>query len=134
VRKLVAQQKPEVVRQPIKGRGMTASEFLSVALSFVIGLAVTYLLTSLLSLIRERRTCCPDWLPLLWAFYIFGYQVQYWWASFELSSAPARRDTEERRPAYKEPSDRRHRRRTLLARDGPRGRYCDQEDKSRIGS
>jgi len=64
---------------------MTAFEFLSVALSFVIGLAVTYLLTSLLSLIRERRTCRPDWLPLLWAFYVFGYQVQYWWAFFELS-------------------------------------------------
>jgi len=64
---------------------MTAFEFLSVALSFVIGLAVTYLLTSLLSLIRERRTCRPDWLPLMSAFYIFAYQVQYWWALFELA-------------------------------------------------
>jgi len=64
---------------------MTAFEFVSVALSFVIGLAVTYLLLSLLSLIQERRTCRPDWLPLTWAFYIFAYQVQYWWALFELA-------------------------------------------------
>jgi hypothetical protein len=65
---------------------VTPFEFLSVALSFVIGLGVTYLLTSLLSLIRERRTCRLDWLPLLWAFYVFGYQVQYWWALFELAA------------------------------------------------
>lgn len=65
---------------------MTPFEFLSVALSFVIGLGVTYLLTSLLSLIRERRTCRPDWLPLLWASYVFEYQVQYWWGVFELAA------------------------------------------------
>jgi len=64
---------------------VTPFEFLSVALSFVIGLGVTYLLTSLLSLVRERRICRPDWLPVLWAFYVFAYQVQYWWAVFELA-------------------------------------------------
>jgi len=65
---------------------VTPFEFLSVALSFVIGLGVTYLLTSVLSLFRERDRCSPDWLPLLWAFYIFAYQVQFWWAMFELSA------------------------------------------------
>jgi len=64
---------------------VTPFEFLSVALSFVIGLGITYLLTSVLSLVQERRNCRPDWLPLVWAFYVFAYQVQYWWAVFELS-------------------------------------------------
>ena len=65
---------------------MSTFEYLSVALSFVIGLGVTYLLTSLLSLFRERRTCRPDWLALLWAGYVFTYQVQFWWATFEASA------------------------------------------------
>ena len=82
---MVRQQKRSVLGPPTKGVGVTPFEFLSVALSFVIGLGITYLLTSLLSLIRERRRCRPDWLALLWAFYVFGYQVQYWWAVFELS-------------------------------------------------
>jgi hypothetical protein len=65
---------------------LSTFEYLSVALSFVIGLAVTYLLISLLSLFRERRTCRPDWLALLWAGYVFTYQVQFWWALFEASA------------------------------------------------
>jgi hypothetical protein len=65
---------------------LSTFEYMSVALSFVIGLGVTYLLTSLLSLFRERRTCRPDWLALLWAAYVFTYQVQFWWAAFELAA------------------------------------------------
>jgi len=65
---------------------LSTFEYLSVALSFVIGLGVTYLLSSVLSLFRARRTCRPDWLALLWAGYIFTYQVQFWWASFEAST------------------------------------------------
>jgi hypothetical protein len=64
---------------------LSTFEYLSVAFSFVIGLGVTYLLSSVLSLVRERRVCTPDWLALLWAGYIFTYQVQFWWALFELS-------------------------------------------------
>jgi hypothetical protein len=43
---------------------LSTFEYVSVAFSFVIGLSVTYLLGSLLSLFRERRICSPDWLPL----------------------------------------------------------------------
>ena len=64
---------------------MTTFEYLSVALSFVIGLGVTYLLTSFVSLYRERRKCRPDWVPILWAFYVFVFQVQYWWAIYSLA-------------------------------------------------
>ena len=67
---------------------MTAFEFLSVALSFVLGLAVTLVLTSLLAAFRARRETELDWLPFTWAAYVLVYQFQYWWAIFELSSFP----------------------------------------------
>jgi len=65
---------------------MSAFEFLSVAFSFVIGLSVTYLLSSALSLFRAREICKPDWLPLFWALYVLLAQIQFWWALYELSS------------------------------------------------
>jgi len=67
---------------------VSAFEFLSVALSFVLGLAVTLLLTSLLAAFRARRTTRMDWLPFVWAVFVLTYQFQYWWAIFELSSLP----------------------------------------------
>jgi hypothetical protein len=53
---------------------MTHFEFLSVALSFVLGLAVTVLLTSLLTAFRARRKTRMSWLPLTWAFYVLVIQ------------------------------------------------------------
>lgn len=67
---------------------MTAFEFLSVALSFVLGLSVTLLLTSLLAAFRARHETRLDWLPFVWAGYVLVYQFQYWWAVFELSVLP----------------------------------------------
>ena len=67
---------------------MTAFEFLSVALSFVLGLAVTLVLTSLLAAFRARHTTRMDWLPFVWAGFVVTYQFQYWWAIFELSALP----------------------------------------------
>ncbi len=67
---------------------MTAFEFLSVALSFVLGLAVTLVLTSLLAAFRARGESRMDWLPFVWAGYVLVYQFQYWWAIFELSALP----------------------------------------------
>ncbi len=67
---------------------MTAFEFLSVALSFVLGLAVTLVLTSLLAAFRARHESRLDWLPFVWAGYVLVYQFQYWWAIFELSVLP----------------------------------------------
>ena len=67
---------------------MSVFEFLSVALSFVLGLAVTLLLTSLLAAFRARHSTKMDWLPFVWAGYALAYQFQYWWALFELSALP----------------------------------------------
>ncbi|NIV49407.1 MAG: hypothetical protein GWN46_22710, partial [Gammaproteobacteria bacterium] len=52
---------------------MTAFEFLSVALSFVLGLAVTLLLTSLLSAFRARHKTKLDWVPFVWAGYALAF-------------------------------------------------------------
>ena len=66
---------------------MTAFEFFSVALSFVLGLGVTRLLLGGLHVFRARRRQKPHWIPLVWALSIFVYQLQYWWAVFELNEA-----------------------------------------------
>ena len=68
---------------------MTPLEFLSVALSFVLGLAVTMVITSFLCAFLERRHTKVDWLPLLWALFALAYQFDYWWESFQLLKAPS---------------------------------------------
>ncbi|MDH4126775.1 MAG: hypothetical protein OEW64_15225 [Gammaproteobacteria bacterium] len=65
---------------------MTHFEFLTVAISFVLGLAVTVLLTSLLTAFRARRTTRMHWLPLTWACYILVIQFDVWWEVYGLVS------------------------------------------------
>jgi len=65
---------------------MTHFEFLSVALSFVLGLAVTVLLTSLLTVFRARRRTRMNWQPLTWAFYLLVIQFDVWWEVYGLVS------------------------------------------------
>ena len=65
---------------------MTHFEFLSVALSFVLGLAVTVLLTSLLTAFRARRKTRMSWLPLTWAAYVLVMQFDVWWEVYGLVS------------------------------------------------
>jgi len=65
---------------------MTHFEFLTVALSFVLGLAVTVLLTSLLTAFRARRKTRISWLPVIWAAYILIIQFDVWWEVYGLVS------------------------------------------------
>jgi hypothetical protein len=65
---------------------MSVFEFLSVAVSFVLGLAVTLVLSSLLAAFRNRRRTSMDWMPFVWAAYVLVYQFQYWWAMWELEA------------------------------------------------
>lgn len=64
---------------------MTPFEFISVALSFVLGLGITRLLSSAINVFRRRDQIRVHWVPLVWAGVIFLFQIQYWWAIFELS-------------------------------------------------
>jgi hypothetical protein len=65
---------------------MTSFEFLTVALSFVLGLAVTVLLTSLLAAFRARRTTRMSWVALAWAGYILVLEFDIWWELYGLAS------------------------------------------------
>jgi hypothetical protein len=65
---------------------MTHFEFLSVAISFVLGLAVTVLLTSLLAAFRNRQKTRMSWLPLTWAAYLLVIQFETWWEVYGLVS------------------------------------------------
>lgn len=65
---------------------MTQFEFLSVALSFVLGLAITVLLSSLLTAFRARQKTRMSWLPLIWAFYLLVIQFDVWWEVYGLVS------------------------------------------------
>jgi len=65
---------------------MTQFEFLTVALSFVLGLAVTVILTSLLTAFRARRKTRMSWLPFAWATYVLVIQFDVWWELYGLVS------------------------------------------------
>jgi hypothetical protein len=65
---------------------MTHFEFLTVALSFVLGLAVTVLLTSIVTAFRARRTTRMSWLPLTWAAYVLVIQFDVWWEIYGLAA------------------------------------------------
>jgi len=63
---------------------VTHFEFLSVALSFVLGLAITVLLSSLLTAFRARRKTRMSWLPLTWAVYVLVIEFDVWWEVYGL--------------------------------------------------
>jgi hypothetical protein len=68
---------------------MTVFDFATVAVSFILGLAVTYLLESMVEAFRARRTSRLDWLPFVWAVCVLVHQFQFWWALYELNEMPS---------------------------------------------
>lgn len=67
---------------------MTVFEFLSVALSLVIGLSVTRLLSAAIHIFVNRERLATDWIPIVWAVLCFAWQLQYWWAIYQMSQLP----------------------------------------------
>ena len=65
---------------------MSPFEFLSAGLSIVLGLAVTLLLTSLLTAFRARRRTRLSWLPFTWSAYVLIMQFDVWWEVYGLAS------------------------------------------------
>jgi hypothetical protein len=72
-----------------QGVNVTVFDFATVAVSFILGLAVTYLLESIVQAFRARRTCRLDWLPFVWAAGVLVHQFQFWWALYELNTMPS---------------------------------------------
>jgi hypothetical protein len=60
-----------------------------VAVSFILGLAVTYLLESMVEAFRARRRCRLDWVPFAWVGCVFVHQFQFWWALYEIRDIPS---------------------------------------------
>jgi hypothetical protein len=58
--------------------------WIAVALSIILGLGVTRLLSSVVAAFRSRSHAQLDWIPFAWAGCIFLWQLQYWWAINEL--------------------------------------------------
>lgn len=65
---------------------MDSFRWIAVALSMILGLGVTRLLSAMVAVFRSRHRVRLDWIPLAWAGCIFMWQLQYWWAVIELPS------------------------------------------------
>ena len=76
-------------REPRHGWGMTQHEYVFVAISIVLGLAITRLLNASVSLIRAHRRVAFHWSTALWAFCIMLYVLQLWWVGWELRAVSA---------------------------------------------
>ena len=63
---------------------MDSFRWIAVALSMILGLGITRLLASFVAVFRSRNRSRLDWIPLAWAFCIFIFHLQFWWAINEL--------------------------------------------------
>jgi len=64
---------------------MDTFRWVAVGLSMILGLGVTRLLTSAVTVFRSRHHAEIHWIPFVWAASIFVLQVQFWWAVIELA-------------------------------------------------
>jgi len=64
---------------------MDTFRWVAVGLSMILGLGVTRLLTSAVTVFRSRHHVDIHWIPFVWAASIFVLQVQFWWAVIELA-------------------------------------------------
>jgi hypothetical protein len=71
----------------IGGMGAFVSKFeiIAITFSFIVGIGVAQLLSSLASAIRERKKYPLHWIPIVWAFVVLLFSVQYWFALFEFN-------------------------------------------------
>ena len=68
---------------------MTIFDFAMVAVSLILGLAVSYLLESIIDVFRSRRRCRMDWIPFVWTGCVLVQQFQFWWAMYDLNTIPS---------------------------------------------
>lgn len=65
---------------------MSEFETFSVVLSFVLGLGVTQILSSVVFILQSRREITLEWTPVLWAFSLLLYHINYLFALLWLHS------------------------------------------------
>ncbi len=67
---------------------MSIFEYVTVAISIILGLGVAQLLSGALELVRFRHVTRFHWAPLVWATVIFWIQLEFWWSLFGASVDP----------------------------------------------
>lgn len=65
-------------------QGLETFRYIAAALSIVLGLGVTRLLTGLVGVVRARHKSRLDWIIPTWAVVIFITQLEFWWAVNQL--------------------------------------------------
>lgn len=65
---------------------MTQHEYIFIAVSIILGLAITRLLHTMAMLTRAYSRVIFHWSSMLWAFSIFLYILQLWWVGWGLRS------------------------------------------------
>lgn len=63
---------------------MTQHEYVFIAVSVILGLAITRLLSSVAGLIRAHKRVTFHWATALWAASIMLFILQLWWVGWEL--------------------------------------------------
>lgn len=63
---------------------MTQHEYVFVAVSIILGLAITRLLHAVAMLIRAHREVTFHWATALWGISILAYSLQLWWVGWGL--------------------------------------------------
>jgi hypothetical protein len=65
-----------------------AYDFVTIAYSIIIGLAMWTLLERIGGLIQHRRNIRFHWIPIFWAIFLFCIQVQIWWSMWGFRNLP----------------------------------------------
>ena len=63
---------------------MTQHEYIFIAVSIILGLAITRLLSNAAMLLRGRGKISFHWSSAIWAFSIMLYILQLWWVGWGL--------------------------------------------------
>ena len=65
---------------------MTQHEYIFIAVSIILGLAITRLLSAIAGLIRAHKRVSFHWATALWSACIMLFILQLWWVGWELRS------------------------------------------------
>jgi hypothetical protein len=65
-------------------QNMTQHEYVFIAISIILGLAITRQLSSVAGLVRAHKHVTFDWATALWAVCVMLYILQLWWVGWEL--------------------------------------------------
>lgn len=72
--------------RPAGSAGVTQHEYVFVAISIILGLAITRLLSSVADMIRAHRHVTFHWATALWGISVMFFILQLWWVGWELRS------------------------------------------------